>query len=93
MNKLKLIKALVFFMTFLLCSGIIYFGMLIHQRFSSVKDGNAEISLNQPQGSYIADFRTDADNLYILIKGGNTADRIIRVNTKNQKLNTQIKIY
>ena len=80
-------------MTFLLISGIIYSAILVHQKVSSPKTLVTDVVLDQPKGSYIADFRSDTDNICVLVKGGNIADRIICLNSKTKALTTNIKLY
>ena len=90
MNKLNFLKAIVFIMTFLLIFGIISAGMIIVKKHKK-NETAAEISLNQPTGSHIADYKIDNGKLYIFVKGKKTADRIIIVDSSTQTILATIK--
>lgn len=90
MNKLKFIKIIVFVMTFLLIFGIICAGMIIVKKHSLPKTA-AEISLRQPAGSHIADYKIDGGKLYVLVKGKKISDRIIVVDSSSQTILATIK--
>lgn len=85
MDKLKIIKFVVAVMTFLLVFGSLYAFGLIYKK-ASHPSAAAVLSLNQPKGSYIADYSSDNDNLYLLIKGGQLSDRIVVVNQNSPTL-------
>lgn len=89
MDKLKIIKAIVVIMTFLLVFGSLYAIGLIYKRASG-HSAETILSLNQPKGSYISDYSSDGDNLYILIKGGKLSDRIIVINQRAPSLTVNL---
>lgn len=90
MDKLKFIKLIVFILTFLLVFGILVAAASIYKKATRNKT-LSDISLMQPVGSYIADYRVDNDNIYILVKGGKTADRIVIINQASQTVATTVK--
>lgn len=59
-------------------------------RRSSVPPASA--SLNQPQGSLIADYQLIDGSLYILVKNGGLSDRIIIFNPQLGQTATTIKL-
>lgn len=92
MDKLKFIKLIVFILTFLLVFGILVAAASIYKKTTRNKT-LSDISLMQPAGSYIADYRVDNGNIYILVKGGKTADRIVIINQASQTVAATIKTY
>lgn len=84
MNKLKLIKLAVCIMTFLLIFGMLAALGIVYGRISN-KPVRTDISLSQPAGSYIADYRIADTNIYILIKGGKTPDRLAVVDSSSAR--------
>ncbi len=90
MNKLKLIKFIVFFLTFLLFFGILSAAGIIYKKIKTPTE-NIEISLNQPIGSYIESYQTNDKKIYILVKGASLSDRIIVIDQTNQSITTTIK--
>lgn len=88
MDKLKIIKIVVFVMTFLLIFGTLYaFGLIYKQTTHKSSPAQAtSINLNQTKGSYIAALSSNGNELYLLIKGGGLSDRIISFDTKNQSI-------
>lgn len=91
MDKLKIVKLIVFLLTFLLIFGIIVAGGTIYKKVSR-KTPDTSITLNQPKGSYIADYKINEDSLYILIKGGKKEDRILIVSTISPAKQTTISL-
>lgn len=91
MNKLKLVKILVFILTFLLIFGslIALTAVFKHSRPIAMAEN---IYLNEPAGSSIADFKEKNKNLYILIKDGGTDDRIIIIDKKSSKIVSKINL-
>ena len=79
MDKLKLIKLIVFILTFLLVFGILSAAGIIYRQVSQTPAAK-DISLAQPAGSYIDGYTVNDGKLYILIKGGRTLERIAVVN-------------
>ncbi len=79
MLKLKILKAIVFIMTFLLTSGI---AVLVFQLAGGLKRISATpkettVTLDEPQGTRIEQTVAEGNNLYLLVKGGGRPDRII----------------
>ena len=81
MNKLLVMKILVCFFTFLLVFGAFSALRIIYKKVNE-KPKTAEISLNQPKNTYIADFKIEKNNIVVLVKGdknSNISDRIVIV--------------
>lgn len=93
MNKLKLIKITVAFLTFFLVFGMLSAVGIIFKKTSSPKSQSFSYNLNQPTGSHISSFKLDKDNLYLLIKGGNLADRIIIINQQQNSSISTINLF
>ena len=85
MAQLKIIKFVVFLLTFLLVLGMFFAATLVFQKTSRTASALKNVSLNQPQGSYIADYKFNDNTLYILLKGGNLPDRIAVIDPKSQE--------
>lgn len=82
MDKLKLIKAVVCILTFLLVFGTLVLLGAIYKKTRRSPAAVPEItaSLNQPAGSIVADYKIIGDEMYVLIKNGGISDRIIIYN-------------
>lgn len=82
MDKLKLIKALVCILTFLLVFGTLVLLGTIYKKTRRSPTAVPEItaSLDQPAGSIVADYKIIGDEMYVLIKNGGISDRIIIYN-------------
>ena len=93
MNKLKLMKLIVFLLTFLLLFGMICAGSIVYKKVSLKPVANEDLSLDQPKGSSIVHYHFNNDKLYILIKGGNLADRIVVFNPEKRQIETTIKTF
>ena len=93
MNKLKLIKFIVFFLTATLVLGVIYASSIIYKKVSTKTPFSADITLNQPKGSYIENYHFNNDRLYVLIKGGGLSDRIVIINPGQQQPDATIKTF
>ncbi len=93
MDKLKIVKSIVFILTFLLIFGTLLLLGQIYQktRSSSSTDTNL-FYLNQPEGSSVADYKTDNGNLVLLIKNGGQANRIIIFNPQTGQTETTIHV-
>ncbi|MBE6452163.1 MAG: hypothetical protein E7012_01570 [Alphaproteobacteria bacterium] len=83
MNKLKAIKITVAFLTFLLVFGMLSAVGIIFKKATSSTTQSTSRPLNQPKGSKISSFKTDNNNLYLLVNGGGIDDRIIIINKQN----------
>lgn len=82
MDKLKLIKAVVCILTFLLVFGTLVLLGAIYKKTRRSPAAVSEItaSLDQPAGSIVADYKIIGDEMYVLIKNGGISDRIIIYN-------------
>lgn len=85
MNQLKLIKAIVVVVTFLLVFGSLLLLTVIYKKAQPKPDTFTEISLDQPSGSFIASVTETNGSLAILIKDGGIKDRIILFNPQTMK--------
>lgn len=92
MDKLKLIKSIVFVLTLLLIIGSFSIIMLLFKKTSTPSTLNAKINLEEPYGSYIKDFKIKDDYIYILTSGGGKEDRIIIYDTTTNKQVSTINI-
>ena len=78
MDKLKLIKTIVFFITFLLVIGTISLLGIIYKKTSDKHDlASTDINLHQDLGSEISSFRGENGTIYLLIKGASQSDKLI----------------
>lgn len=94
MLKLKILKAVVFIMTFLLIAGI---AVLVFQLAGGLKRISAApkettVSLGEPQGARIEQTAAEGNNLYLLVKGGGRPDRIIIFDTETSRAASTINI-
>ena len=82
MDKLKLIKAVVCILTFLLVFGTLVLLGAIYKKTRRSPAAVPEItaSLDQPGGSIVSDYKIIGDEMYVLIKNGGISDRIIIYN-------------
>lgn len=93
MDKLKWIKFTVFILTFLLVFCTLYvLGLFLQKTHNKTSDEPININLQQPQGTYIKEFRVENDLLYILAVGGGFEDRVIIYDTQSNKIRTTLKI-
>ena len=69
MDKLKLVKTIVFVITYL----------LVFRKPVAAEPGSS-ISLKQPAGSTIDSFRLHGGSIYLLVKDGGRPDRILIYN-------------
>jgi len=81
MNKLKLVKLIVFFLSFLLIFGFLTAANIIYQKTQNSSSSDTTI-IKQPQNSHIADYQATDKNIVLLIRGGNLPDRVISVDHK-----------
>lgn len=91
MSNVKFIKILVFLLTFAIFFGL---ALMVGLLTGKVKKKNINIeetiSLNQPLGSNIKNVLTKDNYLYVVISGGNIADRIVIFDTKSGKVISNI---
>ncbi len=82
MDKLKLVKALVFFLTLTIIFGMILAGVTIYKKTKRTKPAEAiTLNLGQPKNSRIADIKTSDGAIHLLISDERKNDRIISVST------------
>ena len=92
MNQLRLVKIIVFILTFLLILGT----LLILFKLSG-QDGKKvplapEINLNEPVGSSIVEIRPHNAELYIVVKDGGLPDRIVIFDTKSGQVTSKVRL-
>ena len=93
MDKLKLIKTIVVVLTFLLVFGtLILLGNIIKKTRQSATPLPKQISLNQPHGSQISEMLEKDGNLYLLVKDGGQADRVVIINPKDSSSISTIQL-
>lgn len=94
MDKLKLVKALVALLSFLLVFGILTAATLIYKKINAKNNPNQNtiqtIHLNEPFGSSINAMLENNGYIYLLVKDGGIADRIIVLDA--EKLSKTAKI-
>ena len=95
MEKLKLIKYVVFILTFLLVFGSL---VLLGTIFKKVRGGDEAkdmpllVSLQEPDGSSIEAVVSHGDNLYLLIKNGGKDDRVVIFNPQEAQKISEISL-
>ncbi len=80
MDKLKIIKLIVVVLTFLLVFGTLMALGTVYQKVSAPDVAVSNLNLHQPDGSSIEDFKIQDQKLYLLVKYGGQADRILIIN-------------
>ncbi len=89
MDKLKLVKTIVFILTFLLVFGSLMLIGTIFKKSKTQPHLPEEINLQEPAGSRISNIQTKDNLLYLTISDGGLADRIIIFDTTTgQKIST-----
>ncbi len=87
MNGLKIIRAVVFILTISLIFVFFMFGKIIYnQKKQTLTDNVADIHLSQSFGSEIKNIVAHESNLYIMISGGGSDDRIVVYNQNSNKI-------
>lgn len=91
MNKLLFVKILVCFLTVLLVLGALTALGTIYKKVNE-KPKETSINLNMPKDSYIADYKIEKNDIYLLIKEKNSSDKIIIVDKfgKSPKITVNI---
>ena len=93
MLKLKILKAVVLILTFLLIFGI---NVLASRLSGGLKKKTAarpaSVTLGEPEGSEIGAVATAGNNLYIPVKGGGRPDRVIIFDTETYRPISTINI-
>ncbi len=94
MSKLQLVKLLVFCLSFAIIFGMILAGRTIYQQVKRAGGDkmSSMINLNQPQGSSIVDYKTDAGIVVIHLKGGRLGERLISVDVKGKNVLSTITL-
>ncbi len=92
MDKLKLIKILVAALTFFIIFGMLNAVTIIYQKTRTPEAPASALSLAQPAGSTIENFKISDSNLFVLIKNGGLQDRIIIINPRQPQNQTVINI-
>lgn len=93
MDKLKLIKTIVFTLTFLLIFGsLIMLTSLYKKTRYTPEPIPSEINLSEPSGSSIKKIYNIENNLYIVIEGGGESDRIIIFDSQAGKKISKINL-
>ncbi len=88
MNQLKAVKIVVFVLTFLLVFGTLAMLGTIYQKANKSKADTPSVSnLNEPYGSRIESFEVKNEKMYLLIKNGGRADRIVIINADTGRQN------
>lgn len=92
MDKLKLIKTIVFILTFLLIFGSMIMLGSLYKRTRHVSEPiPSDINLSEPNGSSIKNIHKTGNNLYIIVEGGGQSDRVIifdsQIGKKISKIN------
>ncbi len=91
MDKLKLVKIIVCVLTFLLVFGtLLLFGSIYQKTRSVGSQTDRVLSLAQPQGSHIAGYSYQDGKLVILIKDGGLADRLLLLDTADNRVDTTV---
>lgn len=81
MDKLKIVKITVALMTFLLILGTLLLLTVIYQKTRKpVVSVPAEVTLNQPEGTTVAEFKIEGDSVFLLLKNGGASDRLLIYN-------------
>ena len=94
MDKLKLIKNLVFVITFLLIAGSILLLHTLYRRAQTPSAPMPEVSrLGEPLGSNIYQFRLQDGLLYLLVRDGGLEDRIIIYDPQNAKRLSTVQLH
>ncbi len=87
-----MIKTLVAVLTFLLVFGTLSTLGIVYKK-TRVSEIPAEaVSLSQPRGTIIADYKTVGQTLYILAKNGGLPDRIIILDPNKPQSQTVINV-
>ena len=93
MDKLKLVKTIVFLLTFLLVFGtLLLIGGIIKKTRTTDAALPQQLGLNQPSGSRIAEIRPQDGLLYLLVKDGGLSDRIIIMDASSGKILSTISV-
>ena len=92
MNQLRLVKIIVFALTFLLVFGTFLVLFKLYSQTGKKTLIPSEISLNEPVGSSIVEIKPHNTELYIVVKNGGLPDRIVIFNTKNGQVSSKVRL-
>lgn len=93
MDKLKLVKTVVFVITFLLVFGsLTLLGLLYQKSHRRPLTTSITSNFNQPAGSTIDSFKIDGNEVYLLIKNGGQSDRLIIYNRETDTAVATLKL-
>ncbi|MBQ8630159.1 MAG: hypothetical protein IJ479_00385 [Alphaproteobacteria bacterium] len=93
MDKLKLVKTIVFLLTFLLVFGtLLLIGSIVKKTRPADAALPQQLGLKQPSGSRIAEIRPQDGLLYLLVKDGGLSDRIIILDASSGKILSTISV-
>ncbi|MBQ9236198.1 MAG: hypothetical protein IJ184_07045 [Alphaproteobacteria bacterium] len=92
--KLRLVKLLVLVLSLAIVAGMVMLAQLLYQKSAGVKktEPMTAINLEQPKGSYIADYKAADDYWHLHIKGGGMAERVIVVDAKSKTIAAVISV-
>ena len=92
MLKLKILKAVVFILTFLLIFGIVVLASRLSGGLKKKTARPVSVALGEPEGSEIGAVAAAGNNLYIPVKGGGRPDRVIIFDTETYRTISTINI-
>lgn len=87
-----MIKTLVAVLTFLLVFGTLSALGIVYKKTRVSEIPAKAVSLSQPRGTIIADYKTVGQTLYILAKNGGLPDRIIILDPNKPQSKTVINV-
>lgn len=91
---MKLLKALVAFMTLLIFigTGLLVYGLLFHEKDADKVETLDTLSLAQPVGSHIAGLTFEDGLLFVTVEGGGLGERILVVSPEDGGLKATISL-
>lgn len=93
MDKLKLIKIVVALLTFLIVFGVLMAATLIFKKLNPpVSTEILSFSLDEPQGSVINSILEYNGYIYMLVKDGGEADRVLILNPETMQVNARVSL-
>ncbi len=93
MNSLKIVKTIVFILTFFIFAGLITLSLLISKKLKKNEAPLAsEINLFQEKNSKIKQISADGKFLYILIKNQDSGDKILLYDNDEGKVVSTIRV-
>lgn len=92
MDKLKLIKITVAVLSFFIVFGMLSAAGIIYKKIRTPEIAASAVSLAQPAGSTIENYKISDSNLFILVKNGGLPDRIIILNPRRPQNQAVINV-